>query len=339
MNTKKIAVQVMDRSGLAWLLKPLYAGRGVIVGLHRVRSVDQPSLMPFNDISVDVLSHMLAFFQKEGYDFIHLSEVQDRLRSQSKRRFVVFTLDDGYLDNLTNGLPLFRAFNAPFTVFVVTGVPDRTVVPWWTVAEDLALVNDRICLEDDTQNPRVFPCGTFPQKLHTYIELTRWGFRDPAGLSRALIRACETLGLSVEAIVDGATMSWNQLRELNQDPLSTIGVHTVSHLGLTTLSDDKAYEEIAGAQNRLQTELGSPICHVAYPFGWHGAREVQIVHDLGFTTGVTVKRGVIRSEHRKDPLVLPRILPSMVAHGGMAFVRASVYGLWNQVANLIDRRN
>jgi peptidoglycan/xylan/chitin deacetylase (PgdA/CDA1 family) len=337
MNSKQLVVSVLDNSGLAWLMRPMCAGRGVIAGLHRVRTTDQRTLMPGNDISVELLTGMLEFLRQIRYDIISIAEIPERLRSRSGRRFAVFTFDDGYLDNLTLALPIFREFQAPFSVFPITGIADGDDAPWWVIAEWLILHSDAISLSGDGSALEL-PSKTPQEKMTAFDEVARWGYQNPKELVRALAVACEALSMPLKTITNNSMLSWDQMREMQRDPLVTFGVHTVSHLGLTTLPEEQAIADVAVAQERLRTELRTPIRHIAYPFGWYGDREIRIAKDLNFEVGVTVERGTVRSKHSNHLLALPRIMPSMSAHGNsMGFVRTSVYGVWNDVINLISK--
>ena len=52
---------------------------------------------------------------------------------------IVFTLDDGYLDNYTNALPIFIKYNVPFTIYITTSFPDHKFTMWWYALEDIIL--------------------------------------------------------------------------------------------------------------------------------------------------------------------------------------------------------
>src|SRR6516165_12057888 len=49
----------------------------------------------------------------------------------SRRPRVVVTLDDGYVDNLTNALPIAEAKGVPITVFVTSGQVGGAEGFWW----------------------------------------------------------------------------------------------------------------------------------------------------------------------------------------------------------------
>ena len=339
MNTQRLVIEVLDKSGLAWLLRPLYAGQGVIFGFHRVVPPHQPSLMPGNDVSPLLLEEILTFLKRARYDFVSLSDLPERLGNRSRAQFAAFTFDDGYLDNLTEALPIFERFRAPYTIFPVSGIADGKVVPWWIVAEWMVLNKPEVVVESPDCHLRL-PCGTSAEKRAALQELRRWGYRNPIAFGEALTAALENDRVPASEIIDRAMLSWKQMREMQQGGLASFGVHTVTHIGLTRLSDEQAFEEVAVSQQRLQDEIGVPIRHIAYPFGWCGPREFRIARELGLEIGVTVSRGTIRPAEAANPLALPRVMPSAVEHAnGLAFVRASVYGVWNELANLLQARS
>jgi peptidoglycan/xylan/chitin deacetylase (PgdA/CDA1 family) len=331
-NVKSLAVALLDKTGAAWFTRPLYAGIGVILGYHRVIAPDQPSLMPGNDITAELLGQTLEFLKRKNYDFLALGEIPARLKSRATNRFAAITFDDGFEDNLTRGLPVLRSFNAPFTISPVTGVLDRKHMAWWQVIEELVLRNDELTLDYPTAGRRVFNCRSWTDKVNSYNEIARWGWQNPTQFTAELRNAATRAGANAEDLSLNNMLTWQQMREMARDPLVSFGIHTMSHAGLTRLDDEGVAEEIGGAKRRLEAELGTTIDTIAYPFGWAREREFRIAKECGIRVGVTTQRGTIRRGVSDDPLSLPRVLPSMAAHAAtMSFVRISVYGLWNQL--------
>ena len=73
-----------------------------------------------------------------------MDEAVRRLNGENPRPFACFTFDDGYADNLTRVLPIMERFNAPFTVFVTTGMITREIDAWWFGLAALVRSHDRI---------------------------------------------------------------------------------------------------------------------------------------------------------------------------------------------------
>lgn len=66
---------------------------------------------------------------------------------------------------------------------------------------------------------------------------------------------------------DGRYITWEQLRELDNSGLITIGAHTRYHSDLTQVSSARAELEIRGSRDALEKFLGHPVTAFAYPGG------------------------------------------------------------------------
>jgi len=265
MDLKTLAVACVDISGAAWLMRPFFQGRGAILGLHRVLPAHEPVFVePGNVIRVEQLRESLRYLRSGGWEFVSLDEIPERLR-RGGQRFVAVTLDDGYADNLIYGLPVFREFRLPFTVFPVTGFLNRTR-PYWPILLAALVDSDRIVLKHPERGTLECPCMTEAEKLALIPRMWRSGWTE-AELERSLMAACESSGRDITETLDRAFLSWDQLRTLARDPLASVGVHTISHRALATLPDDEAAREIFGAREELESKLGVPVRHIAYPYG------------------------------------------------------------------------
>lgn len=96
-------------------------GVGYILMMHHILPEGSAG-MP-QERYLNILPDSLEQFIKEAskeYDFIALEEVPQRIKSPGKRKFLVFTMDDGCESVYTYGLPIFTRYQVPFTVFVTT---------------------------------------------------------------------------------------------------------------------------------------------------------------------------------------------------------------------------
>ena len=105
-------------------------------------------------------------------------------------------------------------------------------------------------------------------------------------------------------------MSWEQVKEISQHPLCTIGGHTVSHLALNKLNDQVFLQEVGDGLAKLQSATGKPIQHFAYPYGSPneiGEREYKLISGFNFNTVFTAYGGCITENNKHQITHLPRV--------------------------------
>src|SRR5579883_625906 len=305
------------------------SGLGVIFLLHRVVPEGTPILATDLSIQSDFLDQMLDYIRRLRWEIINLTEVRRRVVDGKKgAHFASFTFDDGYLDNLTIALPIFRKHNAPMCVNITTGLIDQTHFLWWPVLEHMALSRDRIqtlatgdheVIRNETREEQTLTFKTFSPLLR--------GSEQEKAKLQELFRVN---GVDPEATLRPLILSWQQARELASDPLVEIGCHTVSHPPLATIKDDELVRELASARERLQEQLAVPVHHLSYPYGRKAdcsSREFRVARELGFHTATTTRPGNIFPAHKDHLTALPRV---NIPGGDRATLRVIREGLFGE---------
>ncbi len=125
-------VRLASKVGLPTLLSRLQPGYGCLITFHRVAPTEQWAELPNRDFHIDAgfLAELLEYLRRTGWAVVTLDEAVARVRGGRQERFVNFSIDDAYRDTLEVALPVFRKCNVPVTVFVSTGIPDRTMSLW-----------------------------------------------------------------------------------------------------------------------------------------------------------------------------------------------------------------
>lgn len=298
----------------ATLARPVLGGLGCIVTLHRVvpEKVWERSVLPSNralEITPDDLRSMLEHVRRRGLDVIPLDELPVRLANPHSPRFVCFTFDDGYRDNATLALPIFREFGMPFAVNITNGfVAGTTSVWWYFIEEALATVRP---LQFSWQGlEHRFAASAAMELNHALDEI--------AGLIRSVGRQRDELlriignaaGIDPCGMTRVLCMSWDELRKFAVDPLVTIGAHTAGHHSLNRLTDEELVTEVDAARRELAAQIGREIRHFAYPFGGlnaAGEREFELVRRCGFTTMLTTRAGNLTRDYATQLDRLPRL--------------------------------
>ena len=309
----KAMLSTLHYSGAGDLMAPLTRGDGVIFMLHHVTPNPQRDFEPNGILRVTpkFLESVFEQVQKAGYDFVSMDDVPKRLKSGAKGRpFAAFTLDDGYRDNRDYSYPLFKRYGIPFTTYVPSDFPDGRGDLWWLTLEEALRRLDELSISF-AGKPRLFKLSSAHEKTHAFHTIYWWLRGLPEAQARAAVASLanqagfDSLDLCREII-----MTWDELREMAQDPLVTIGAHTNAHFALAKLSAEDSEREITTSIARIEREFGRPCRHFSYPYGCEksaGPREFDIVARLGLATAVTTRKGLLHASGAPNFAALPRL--------------------------------
>ncbi|MFD2646211.1 polysaccharide deacetylase family protein [Devosia albogilva] len=298
-------------SRLPGLIRRLSASRGVIFTLHRVLPEAPAAFSPNAILQVrpDFLDYVLERVRALGLDIVTLDEAVERLASpRAGRRFVVLTFDDGYRDNLVHALPILQRHQAPFTLYVPTGLVDATGEIWWQAIEDIIAAHDAVRLP---AGEAALPTATLAEKQSAFDTLY-WQMRKMPEAERVeLARSIAGLhGYDLAQQCRELIVDWSELATIAADPLCTIGAHTVRHYELAKLTEAEARSEMAESVEVIDQRLGLRPVHFSYPLGGPlsaGEREFGLARELGFRTAVTTRPGGLYPRHLEALHALPRI--------------------------------
>ena len=301
-------------TGTHRLARSLVGGIGAILMFHRVLPQRDDPFQPNRGLEIEpgFLDEALAALKQADVDIVSIGEAARRLSTGAGgRRFVVVTFDDGYRDTLEFAWPVLKRHAVPFTLYVASAFADGTGTLWWDVLETVVARNETIRLEMDGEE-RAFDCAT-PQAKERTFGTIYWWLRESAreaDLRRAIATLVDRYGIDAEGRCRELCMGWRELAELAGDPLVTIGAHTVSHPFLAKCDEETVRAEMIESRRRIEEKLGVVAEHFAYPVGAPdaaGPREFRIAGDVGFTTAVTTRPGVVFADHRDHLTALPRI--------------------------------
>jgi len=321
---KRVVLSVLTAPSLTLPLRPLMRGHATVFMLHRFRDDSRKT----GGFPPEVLRTVLARLRRDGYRFLSLADLVDGLaRGEVPARAVVFTIDDGYLDQATIGAPVFAEFDCPVTTFLTSGFLDRKLWFWWDrieyvfrhtartgLAATLGGANlqwqwENVQARDQAQEDFTVRCKQVPDaEKHEAIA--------------ALARSGE-VELPAEVPPEYAPMSWDQARACEQRGM-TFGPHTVTHPILSRTPDAQAEHELAESWRRLAEEVAHPVPVYCYPNGGRedfGAREIGILRRVGLRGAVVGDPGYATpAEFHSGPeapfrirrFALPESLPHVI---------------------------
>jgi len=277
-------------------------GLGAIFTLHHVRPYESRAFDPAAHLAItpDFLEAVIISLKAAGHIPTALADLPHQLvDEQQSPPTMVFTLDDGYRDNLEHALPIFERHNVPFTVFVTGGFVDRTHSIWWKTAEALLSKLDSFTF-DFGSGLITLPTRTLDQKYAAYDRLYRAiSCREQHHVVDRLDALARENGIDPLAIVDREVMNEADLKALLQSPLATLGAHTISHCSMAHVTVEDLQKEIEQSALRVAAICGERPLAFAYPYGDRcaaGQREYDAVRDSGFDLAVTTEPDVLHKE-------------------------------------------
>jgi len=264
--------------------------------LHRV-SYDKDI---YNSHSINYLRNILKYLKDKNYNFVSLEDLVLRsLRNDPPiEKAIVFTIDDGYLDQLQLAVPVFIEFQCPVTIFLITDLLENNQIPWDGLVENA--INK--CVEDNISisfngNKIFLNLADHEHRnnaIDEYIKFCKYLPEDSR--SKAVSKLIKITKLNIYEYSDKKrhAPTWNEIRRIEKNNLIKFGSHSVSHSVLSNITDDRSLNEITQSFDKLKGELNNPVKIFAYPFGYKEdftAREVNYLKEYGYNGAVTAIPG------------------------------------------------
>lgn len=302
--------------------RSFYSGKVQILMFHRIVSefgenrIDNDGI----EISERYLDYLIRFYMEQGFIPLSINDVETVLHTKGRKRYVVFTFDDGYYDNYEKALPIFEKHHIPFAVYVPTDFINRKQFAWWYFIEDVIRNNNSLAYVHNGSEKTVM-IGTRQEKAAFFIELRKMIQSDAATLPALIERYKPDMASYHKLFLDT-----EQLILLSKHPLVTIGSHSVSHPSLARMSDDVSYKEMYDSKKELENIIGKKVDHFSYPFGTVNdvsERELNNARKAGYLTALTTSYGDV---HLNSNLFrLPRIWTS--EHNKETELLKSIFGI------------
>lgn len=282
------------------------------------------------------LEAVIQFFAERNYQFYSLDQVAQCLdQGVFPDKFVSFTFDDGYQDVYQYAYPIFQKYEVPFAVYISTNFPDQTAILWWYMLEEFLLNSSELKFRWQGQG-YAFSAASTPEKEAAFAQLRRLILQEKTQESQLglLHTLFEERYPQLLENANSMAMTWDEIIELSQDPLVSIGAHTQNHLPLSQISQALLEEEVAGSKAQIEAYIQKRVDHFAYPFGKRteaSIREFQSVKSAGFKTATTTRIGNIFPGHKAYLEALPRISINRATNNKVLALQTS--GLISMVVN------
>ena len=297
-------------------LFPSAARNGLIFTLHHVRPNMSPHKFAPNailSITPEFLEETVQQVLKAGMIPVHVHELPELLRNNPEnKRYVCFTLDDGYRNNADYASPIFRHYNIPYTIYITSGFAERSHILWWEVVEKLLRQQESLNF-DFGAGEETLPLKTNLQKKLGFARFAHYvDTQQEDDAVNRIAKLAVKYGLDPLRVTRDLIMDVAELKALKEHDggLVHFGAHTVSHINLSRADDQRIKQEIELSSAWLQTNLASVPLSFAYPYGWKTAVSKSTfsqARDSGFSIAVTTQAGMLKPTVLGSPQSFPRV--------------------------------
>lgn len=282
-------------------------GKKLVLLYHRVNNTKND----YNRITVEeeyFREHMSCL--KKKYKVITFGEM---LSYEGEDDVVTVTFDDGFMDFYEKALPILMEFKIPATVFISTGKLNTAMELWTTDILRMLFAGEvkaeKLKVELCRQQV-ILPIFTIEQRAEAYRILRhilmQLGTNDRERVLDGIRKQLET---EICGRNEYFLMSKRVVREIADNPLVTIGAHTVNHISVGKVDDTELFREIQDSIKELEKILERKIKYFAYPFGDkndYSDKAIDILRQCGIEAACAVE-GRFFDSMQDDIYKIPRL--------------------------------
>jgi len=290
---KNLVIYVIYYSGLILRRGKKLDRRLFCIGYHSIYDKKNErkffkELYPNISISTKEFEKQLTFLKKNGHTFVHFSDLKKEETKDLRKPTIIF-FDDGFKDVAVNALPILKKLNIPATVFITTGLIDRTCFMWTLGLRHFFLKNG---LAESDLNQKIkelkkLPMSKMQEELRALYAKDNFVLRPP----------------DFEIFLD-----WPEVEMLYKNGIE-IGSHCVSHCKLIELSTDLLENELNDSKRVIESKIGGKVEAISYPYGRFDVDVEKASKLAGYSFGVSTQSGFNDFPKISSPYALKKISP------------------------------
>ena len=233
-------------------------------------------------------------------------------------RAVAVTFDDGFENNHSVAVPILEKYNCPAVFYITAGIIETEIMFWVDKIEDCInrCQHDSINIQLDEM--RSFDIRTNEEKIDAVNEIKSYCKKaTSAEKNRVIDEVIAKSGITpaVRDTDNYKKMSWQQVREIHEHQLFTIGGHSMYHDVLSSLPENELRKDIKDSIDLLSEKCGDQIVHYAYPEGQeehYNQLVIDVLKENGVICSPSAISGVNQNPEEYDLFNLRRIMPGFM---------------------------
>lgn len=312
--------KLIGLTGIDYIFAGSRKGRGCILQFQDICKNSKTAFHPlqYQSITPEFFESLLSYFKKRKIDVVSINEALDRISTSRKsdNYFVVLTFDLGFKSTLYTALPLLAKYEYPFTTYIATSFADGTSQLWWKSLADIINQTNAVGYLNGNQ-PQYLQCQTAHQKYTAYNILLQWvkqhSFEEQHRILKDFTKRNRYDG---NKICQEMMMNWDEIYQLDQHPLSEIGLHGVYYRPYKNVNNQNDHANILNGMQIFLNSLNRKAEHFSFPLEHSKKGMISTPHhnynlqlqNYGLRSGVTGEYGVLKDNLNTQQFQLPRII-------------------------------
>lgn len=255
-------------SGIYSFLNKIVKDNGVyILMYHRIGDTNDKYYYQNISVKKEELIKQIRFF-KRNYrcislpDAISMLEGKDRLEDN----YVVFTFDDGYIDNVIYGKPIFKEFDIYPTIYLTAANLDKGEPLWTEILDEIVANCPNLSKCKEVFNISI-PTKTLQKhEIYYFSEKLKTIFKETP--QKNIMKSIEEIEAKFKYthFIKSELMDWEGVISLANSGW-TIGSHTMNHINIAIESKELVTKELHDSLALIESKIESSVYHFSYPFG------------------------------------------------------------------------
>jgi peptidoglycan/xylan/chitin deacetylase (PgdA/CDA1 family) len=256
----------------------IYLFHGVITkNKHSVRNYNQKHL------EVKEFEKMISALRASGKP-VHMDDIvfaHQKKKSLPPYSYAI-TFDDGFANNFHIAAPLLKKYETPAIFYLTSGFIKDNSCSWTDIIERAVENLKNVKLEHEFLSTQS-PIKSIEDKI-AFLEQVRDTVKnnssiDPYQFAQSVIIQNKAESITQDTELD-QKMTPDEVRQLSDEPLFTIGAHSHTHRIMSFLNSEDLDNEIYYSINLLKQWTGKKINHYSYPEGLKHCFSEKVINCL-----------------------------------------------------------
>lgn len=192
------------------------------------------------------------------------------------------TFDDGFANNLHLAAPILKRYSTPATFYITTGFIQNNHGSWTDLIEYAVEKVDSVQLNHELLSKNS-PIRSVKEKID-FLDQVRMVIKynsnvDPYEFAKLIWKKNGVKNFDKDPELDQKLTS-QEVRELSDEPLFTVGGHSHTHRILSFLLPDDLEKEVSTSINLLNDWTNRKINHYSYPEGLNHCYSENVIECL-----------------------------------------------------------